>query len=630
MPKLGLKSKSPAEFFAENQNIAGFDNAGKSLYTTVREFVENSLDAAESIGALPSVVLSIEQLSDDTFSELRGYSSRKRKDLSLYQSSHQKKPNSKRVKQNGVLAKHAAMLPKTEFDKKSEDTTTSSKKKTKSSRKKVAVFRVTCEDNGVGMPHEKIPSMLGLGAKMALVWAKKSTGLPIEVESAREGQRISRCRLDIDIQENKPRVLLHERIPNPDGWRGTKISVVIEGNFLHYRSKVISYLRQLAVITPYADFKFSFQDESNHSRDVEMHFARRSDNMPNPPEEVKHHPSSVNNLVVESLIAGARKNLVLPKFLCKFLSCITAKHAKRLVDELGIDDDMPVGELSKKQIHQLTSLLREAKFTKPSGRCLSPAGEYNLRLGIIKELNPEIVATFCDKPNVHEGHPFIVEAAVCLGGSIAKPGINIYRYANRIPLLFEVGSDISSIIATKKIRWNSYKIKNTDKVGVFVSIVSTKIPFKGTSKEYIGDDKGPLHDSVKKAIMNCCVQLKKELVKKNALRDQQERKKQLSKYIPDVGRALIGTLKSIMDEGGQAAFGPDARFPDFVRAAVKKRGDVILENYENGTLDSKALCAKLRSYVQQIDKQLALEFATEKGKNLKNLDDLYITLQKRE
>ena len=50
-----LASKSPAEFFAENQNIAGFDNPGKSLYTSIREFVENSLDAAEACHALPEV-----------------------------------------------------------------------------------------------------------------------------------------------------------------------------------------------------------------------------------------------------------------------------------------------------------------------------------------------------------------------------------------------------------------------------------------------------------------------------------------------------------------------------------------------------------------------------------------------
>ena len=39
---------------------------------------------------------------------------------------------------------------------------------------------------------------------------------------------------------------------------------------------------------------------------------------------------------------------------------------------------------------------------------------------------------------VLEGHPFIVEAAVSLGGRDIRPGINVYRFANRIPLLFEV------------------------------------------------------------------------------------------------------------------------------------------------------------------------------------------------
>lgn len=37
-----------------------------------------------------------------------------------------------------------------------------------------------------------------------------------------------------------------------------------------------------------------------------------------------------------------------------------------------------------------------------------------------------------------EGHSFIVEAAVSLGGRELKPGLNVYRFANRIPLLFEV------------------------------------------------------------------------------------------------------------------------------------------------------------------------------------------------
>lgn len=46
--------------------------------------------------------------------------------------------------------------------------------------------------------------------------------------------------------------------------------------------------------------------------------------------------------------------------------------------------------------------------------------------------------------------------------------------------------------------WNNYKINQTqDKIGVFVSIVSTKIPFKGTGKEYIGDDISEIATAVK-------------------------------------------------------------------------------------------------------------------------------------
>jgi len=46
--------------------------------------------------------------------------------------------------------------------------------------------------------------------------------------------------------------------------------------------------------------------------------------------------------------------------------------------------------------------------------------------------------------------------------------------------------------------WSSYKINQVqDKIGVFVSIVSTKIPFKGTGKEYIGDDITEIASAVK-------------------------------------------------------------------------------------------------------------------------------------
>lgn len=40
-----------------------------------------------------------------------------------------------------------------------------------------------------------------------------------------------------------------------------------------------------------------------------------------------------------------------------------------------------------------------------------------------------------------------------------------------------------------------------------MSIVSTKIPFKGAGKEYIGDDITEMVAAVKHAIQQCCLQV---------------------------------------------------------------------------------------------------------------------------
>lgn len=59
------------------------------------------------------------------------------------------------------------------------------------------------------------------------------------------------------------------------------------------------------------------------------------------------------------------------------------------------------------------------------------------------------------------------------------------------------------VIEAFPFSWNSYKINQTqDKVGVFVSIVSTKVPFKGTGKEYIGDDISEIASAVKVGVFS--------------------------------------------------------------------------------------------------------------------------------
>lgn len=95
----------------------------------------------------------------------------------------------------------------------------------------------------------------GLGAKMALIWSKKSTGLPISIKTGYSDKpkqyplKISNVVLDINIHTNEPNILENilynffvfsliyksSQVINNEQWRGSEISLVIGGNWTSIR-----------------------------------------------------------------------------------------------------------------------------------------------------------------------------------------------------------------------------------------------------------------------------------------------------------------------------------------------------------------------------------------------------------
>jgi len=176
MPKQReLKFKSPAEFFSENKNIAGFDNPGKSLYTTVRELVENGLDACESIRELPDISVRIEELSTGEYNSMMDIGNVDRVDESLYADFESEKDKAKREqKEARASAKAAAAAAK-----KSNGGKGGAAKAPRKARSSEQLFyKVTVNDNGSGMPHEQIPMMLGRGEPPAAAAAGAAAAVP--------------------------------------------------------------------------------------------------------------------------------------------------------------------------------------------------------------------------------------------------------------------------------------------------------------------------------------------------------------------------------------------------------------------------------------------------------------------
>ena len=58
---------SVSEFFTKNRHLLGFDNPAKALLTTVKEAVDNSLDACEEAGILPTLLVEIVEISENRY-----------------------------------------------------------------------------------------------------------------------------------------------------------------------------------------------------------------------------------------------------------------------------------------------------------------------------------------------------------------------------------------------------------------------------------------------------------------------------------------------------------------------------------------------------------------------------------
>lgn len=222
---------------------------------------------------------------------------------------------------------------------------------------------------------------------------------------------------------------------------------------------------------------------------------------------------------------------------------------------------------------------------------------------------PKRVLLLCDLP---------IGFHSCLKGGLVRSLGLLARLFSCISLhntphtsIILLNTDVATRVANSKIKWSSYKIDHKrDKIGVFVSIVSTKIPFKGTGKEYIGDDITEIQQSVKRAIQNCCSQLRVHLAKRNALRDVKERKSRLLKYVPDVSRSLFGILEQMnkrrLDEEAGLGRVASPRKHNVAGASPAKRfksnaehRSTIMESLMNGEITEDSIKKHLTEAVEE-------------------------------
>lgn len=481
---------SVSAWFYRNRTIAGFDNPARSLYVSIRELVENSLDACEDERVLPEVSVLLHRKDDSKEQDLI------RSGPEVFEL--KVKDNGKGIKRNDIPVLIGKMLTGTKF----------------TLRQSRGTF--------------------GLGGSLALLYGQVTTQEPIEVVTGRRDEPFGhRVVMRLDIETNQPIIIKEERIAKSPDECGTMVSFQLQGDWIRSKRRIIEYFSQTAIIVPHASLLLETPEGEV------LKYDRLIDKLPIAPKEMKPHPRGIDVEMLKKMI-GTTRAKDLTSFMKKSFQRVGVSTAEEFLHYSQLESDRAPSSLQQQElVSMMNALASYEKFLPPSPKSLSPAGTSILMAGV-QRLSPDFAVFRQRAPNVYEGHPFIIETGIAYGGGVGA-GVKIYRFANRIPLLYDERSDVSYRVV-RDLNLKHYGLRQDDPIAFVVHICSTKIPYKTVGKEYLGDV-----DIVRKEIelgfKECLRELSEKVRKRDRVHKQRMRETRLVNYYEFMSESLSAVLE---------------------------------------------------------------------------------------
>lgn len=521
--KIYYNKKAESEFFVDNSALAGFTGE-RILYMSVRELIENSLDSCEINHILPVIQLSLKLL--DPLNDL---------------------------------------------------------------------WIISCKDNGIGIPSEKVPvavcsfltsgkyvekqqrGLFGVGLKMIAAFSTKDTDHPLKVWSKSEEESEYYFDLRTDIGTNKPITLFKKSVKNDESQieveSGFKVEAILRAKLSPVtKNKIYDYICQTSIVNPNAIIIFE-TDEGK------VTFKRRTQIMPNPSREVLPHPSDMDLKTLKKAIMNfMNQKTTLQGILSNSFQKMSNDKAKDIINRAGLTVK-PADQYDEHELIKVVNICKHTKFQSPNTDHLSPIGEKILTVGMTSEysiiqnketttsgsqthlsakiLKPSLTA-YSSRICVVNNRPTIVECGIAYGGDI--PSFKLYRFANKIPLLYDEGSDVAreviSEVGINKMGISKKEVKEqfsnvetrSDRtveylpIHIFFHICSTKIPYKTAGKESIASE-GDLKKYMKSCLSDLYRKVSAQIRRELKIKEDENKLRLYKHYIPFIVNAISESIK---------------------------------------------------------------------------------------
>lgn len=535
---MGRKQRDIAvsEFFLKNRHLLGFDSPRKALLTTVKEAVDNSLDACEDAEILPEISVEIEQTAATRFI------------VSITDNG----PGIVRAQIPRVFAK---LLYGSKFHR----------------------LRMSRGQQGIGI-------------SAAGMYGQLTTGTPTHIRSKTASSKVAHeIDVQIDTRRNTPNIVSDKEVdwlPTFPGIgegahevshkHGTRVSIEMEAAYVRGRLSVDEYLKQCAVVNPHLQLHYrvvlkekekggAAADESDKADATDSpdttatspgtawtSFTRAVTALPVLPREIKPHPHGVELGMLIQMLKDTEAR-TLRSMLSEDFSRVSSAVALAICESAGLSPKAHPSRIAQREAETLFKAINDAKLMRPPTDCLSPIGEEHMIAGLKKEVAADFYAAVTRAPTVYRGNPFQVEAAVAYARPTpenqlaADDPVRVLRFANRVPLLHMSGA-CASTKAVTGVNWKTYGLaqpKGAIPVGpmvLMVHIASVWVPFTSESKEAIAHYPEIIRE-LTFCLQECGRQLSVFIRRRQRDAELDRKKNYMTLYIPHLALGL----KDILD-----------------------------------------------------------------------------------
>ena len=514
-----ITKSSTAEYFAKNLQQVGFSSPLKAVLTTLKEAVDNSLDACEDHGILPDLMIEVSKI---------GTGSSKNTDLIRVVV----EDNGPGIEAEDLAKVYGEYLASSKFG------------------------RGKCSRG-----------QQGIGISAATTWAQMTNARGVSVTSKTKKMRKAiSAQVDVDIKSNTGLVKNKESM-DWDREHGTRVEFLLDGRIqLNGDGGILTYIEGTILVNPHMTITYKLNDADFVSVN------RVSTEVPKVPEASLPHPHTfkLGEFITHSTLFG---KTTLSKFLKTGFSRISDQSISDFVKK-GLPKNLlekPLTALNEEDFKKVFQAVQNTDLMAPSTRSVLTVGEEALSKSITRLGEIDFFAVVTRKPTICDFKPVVVEVALARfkdRNQQSDSPVTLLRFANRVPLQFDK-SGCAITWAIESVNWKAYGLgqpKDSLPLGPYIfaiSIVSPFIKFKNASKETI-DASEELVGEIRLALIQAGQKLSRHIKKEVKEADLERKLAHIEQFGPILVEGLARMInapesrKKKAEEGLKKLLGRDS------------------------------------------------------------------------